>query len=87
LLTRCQFRTLLGGAFRITHRAMLNVGFVRNCKLLAQIDLRELHWNSSLKRLTFFSEVHIFPGDFTSNRLPGVLGLLSQNGMLFRVGG
>jgi hypothetical protein len=38
-------------------------------------------------RLTFSSEIHVFPGDFTCNRLPVVLILLSQNRMLFHVEG
>jgi hypothetical protein len=55
------------------------------CKLAAQIDLRWLHWNASLMRLTFSSEVCVFQ-DFTCNRLPVALSLLSQNQMFFHVG-
>jgi hypothetical protein len=36
-------------------------------------------------RLIFSSEIRVFPGDFARNRLPVVLGLLSQSRMLFRV--
>ena len=44
-------------------------------------------WNASLMRSTFSSEVRGFPGDFTRNKLPVVQSLLSQNRMLFLVGG
>jgi hypothetical protein len=54
-----------------------------NWTLAAQIDLHRLHWNASLMRLTFSSEVHVFPGDFTCNRLRVFLSLLFENGMLF----
>jgi hypothetical protein len=68
--------TLLGGAYCVVHRKQ--VEFVRNCKLAARIDFRELRWNTPLKRLTFSSEVRVFPRDFTRNKLPVVLSLLSQ---------
>jgi hypothetical protein len=70
---------LLGEAFRVEHDALLNVEFVRSYKLAARVDLR------GLRRIS--SDFHVFPGDFTRNRLPVVLSLLSQNWMLFRVGG
>jgi hypothetical protein len=70
---------LLDRAFCVAHHALLNVEFVCNCKLAAGIDLRALHWNASLMRLTFSSEVRVFPGDLTHNRLPVVLSVLSQN--------
>jgi hypothetical protein len=65
---------------------MLIVEFVCNCKLGARIDLRRLHWNASLMRLTFSPEVCVFP-DFTCIRLLLVLTLLPQTWMLFRIGG
>jgi hypothetical protein len=37
--------------------------------------------------LMFSSEIHVFPGDFMYNRLPAALSLLSENQMLFHVGG
>jgi hypothetical protein len=49
--------------------------------------LHELRWNASLMRLAFSSEVHVFPGDSTCNRLPVVLSLLSQSRTIFLVGG
>jgi hypothetical protein len=75
--------TLLGGAFCV---ALLNMEFVPNCKLAARIDLRGLRWNASLMRLTFSSEVHVFQ-EILYATLPIVLSLLSQNRMLFPVGG
>jgi hypothetical protein len=78
--------TLLGGAVCVAHRALLNVEFVRNCELAARIDLRGLRWNACQMRLTFYSDVRVFP-DFTLKRLPVVLSLLSQNRILFRRGG
>jgi hypothetical protein len=57
-----------------------------NYKQAARIDLGRLCWNASLMRLTFSSEVCVFP-DFTHNRLPVVLSLLSQNWILFHIGG
>jgi hypothetical protein len=78
---------LLGGVFYVAHGAVLNVECIRNWKLAAWIDLRGRHWNVSLMQLTSSSEVHVFPGDFTRNRQPVVLSLLSQKWMLFHVGG
>jgi hypothetical protein len=52
---------VLGKAFCVAHHALLNVGFVRNYKLAAGTDLRGLHWNAFLMRLTFSSEVRVFP--------------------------
>jgi hypothetical protein len=63
---------ILGGAFCVAHRALLN------CKQEARIHLRGLRWNASLMRPTFSSEVRVFPGDFTCNRLPVALSLLSR---------
>jgi hypothetical protein len=76
-----EYCTLLGGAFCIAHRAPLNVEFVTD-----RIDLRGLRWNVSLMRMIFSSEVRVFAGDFTRNRLSAVLSLLSQNRMLLRIG-
>jgi hypothetical protein len=51
-----------------------------------EIDLRGLRWNASLTRLTFSSEVRVFPGGFTRNTLSAVLSSLSRNQKLFCVG-
>jgi hypothetical protein len=58
-----------------------------NCKLAGQIDLRRLRCSASLMHLTFSSEVHVFSGDLTHNKLPVVLSLLCQNRRLFHIGG
>jgi hypothetical protein len=56
---------------------------ISNCKLAAWLNWRGILWNASLMRLTFSSEIRVFPGDFTCNGLPVVLSLLFQNRMLF----
>jgi hypothetical protein len=58
------YASLLGRAFCVAHRALLNM---------------EFHWNASLMWLTFSSEVYVFPGDFTCSRLPVVLCLLEPH--------
>jgi hypothetical protein len=58
---------------------------VRNGKLAARIDLHGLRWNTSLMRVTYSSEVRVFPEDFTRNTLPVVLRLLSQDPTIFRL--
>jgi hypothetical protein len=79
--------TLLDGAFCKAHRALLNIEFKIASKqhelICADFAGIPLH----VMRLSFSPEVRVFAGDFTRNRLPVVLSLLSQNRMFSRVRG
>jgi hypothetical protein len=66
------------------HASILPTYIPTHCKLAAQIDLRRIRRNASLMWLTFSSEILVFP-DFTCNRRPAGLSLLSQNRTLFCV--